>query len=93
MELSHIRQIFDNLKNIEKSELRLKAEYNQEHLYKSLLADYFKFRYVIKYKDDDILKGMSPGKRGVVLLEIILHLSNATHPILIDQPEDNYGFK
>lgn len=32
---------------------------------------------------------MSPGKRGVVLLELILHISNATHPILIDQPEDN----
>ncbi len=32
---------------------------------------------------------MSPGKRGVVLLQLILHLSNASHPILIDQPEDN----
>ena len=32
---------------------------------------------------------MSPGKRGLVLLQIILHLSNAKHPILIDQPEDN----
>jgi ABC-type cobalamin/Fe3+-siderophores transport system ATPase subunit len=32
---------------------------------------------------------MSPGKRGLVLLQLILHLSNASHPILIDQPEDN----
>lgn len=32
---------------------------------------------------------MSPGKRGLVLLNLFLHLSNATHPILIDQPEDN----
>lgn len=87
--LSNIRIIFDNLRKIEKSELRLKDEYNEEHLYKTLLADYFKFKYVIKHKGDDILKSMSPGKRGVVLLELILHLSNATHPILIDQPEDN----
>ena len=32
---------------------------------------------------------MSPGKRGLVLLNLILHLSNSSHPILIDQPEDN----
>jgi energy-coupling factor transporter ATP-binding protein EcfA2 len=32
---------------------------------------------------------MSPGKRGLVLMQLILHISNATHPILMDQPEDN----
>jgi hypothetical protein len=32
---------------------------------------------------------MSPGKKGLILLYLILHLSNATYPILIDQPEDN----
>ena len=48
----------------------------------------FKFDYKIKYKGDNILQ-MSPGKRGLVLLQIILHISNASHPILIDQPEDN----
>ena len=42
----------------------------------------------IEFKGDDILK-MSPGKKGLVLLQLILHISNATHPILIDQPEDN----
>jgi ABC-type cobalamin/Fe3+-siderophores transport system ATPase subunit len=53
-----------------------------------LFKDNYKFRYNIKYNGDDILQ-MSPGKRGLVLLQIILHLSNAKHPILIDQPEDN----
>ena len=32
---------------------------------------------------------MSPGKRGLVLLELFLEMSNEKHPILIDQPEDN----
>jgi predicted ATPase len=32
---------------------------------------------------------MSPGKKGLILLFLILHLSNADYPILIDQPEDN----
>ena len=27
--------------------------------------------------------------RGLVLTQLILHISSATHPILIDQPEDN----
>lgn len=87
--IPQINQIFDKLRELDKLVLRLKEEYTEEHLYTSLMADYFKFKYVIKHKGDDILKGMSPGKRGVVLLELILHLSNATHPILIDQPEDN----
>jgi ABC-type cobalamin/Fe3+-siderophores transport system ATPase subunit len=32
---------------------------------------------------------MSPGKQGLILLEIFLHFSNSAYPILVDQPEDN----
>jgi ABC-type cobalamin/Fe3+-siderophores transport system ATPase subunit len=32
---------------------------------------------------------MSPGKRGIILFQLFLHLSKSTNPILIDQPEDN----
>jgi predicted ATPase len=53
-----------------------------------LFKNYFKIEYNIRYRNDEILD-MSPGKRGLVLLQLILHISNATHPILIDQPEDN----
>ncbi|MFG0528981.1 TrlF family AAA-like ATPase [Pseudomonas sp. yb_2] len=55
---------------------------------KKLYSDCFYVNYVVHYKNDDIAT-MSPGKRGLVLLNLILHLSNASHPILIDQPEDN----
>jgi hypothetical protein len=55
---------------------------------KKLYADCFYVNFVVQYKDDDIVR-MSPGKRGLVLLNLILHLSNSSHPILIDQPEDN----
>ena len=55
---------------------------------RQLFKDYFWVEYNLRYKNDDILD-MSPGKRGLVLLQLILHISNATHPILIDQPEDN----
>lgn len=66
----------------------LRKHATQLDTFKHLYADYFKVDYVISYKEDDIVQ-MSPGKRGLVLLSLMLELSNSTHPILIDQPEDN----
>lgn len=83
-----IKQIFEKLKYSDNEELRLKSNINIEDLFYKLLDDYFKISYKIIYKNDDFLQ-MSPGKRGLVLLQLILHISNASHPILIDQPEDN----
>jgi len=83
-----IKQIFEKLKSGDNEELRLKSNINIEDLFYKLLDDYFKISYKIIYKHDDFLQ-MSPGKRGLVLLQLILHISNASHPILIDQPEDN----
>lgn len=53
-----------------------------------LFDDCFLIDFSVHYRNDDIIQ-MSPGKRGLVLLNLILHLSNSQHPILIDQPEDN----
>jgi len=83
-----IKQIFEKLKSGDNEELRLKSNINIEDLFYKLLDDYFKISYKIIFKNDDFLQ-MSPGKRGLVLLQLILHISNASHPILIDQPEDN----
>lgn len=55
---------------------------------KKLYSDCFYINFIVHYRSDDIVR-MSPGKRGLVLLNLILHLSNSSHPILIDQPEDN----
>lgn len=57
-------------------------------LTKRLFSDCFYINYKVQYREEEIAK-MSPGKRGLVLLNLMLHLSNASHPILIDQPEDN----
>jgi ABC-type cobalamin/Fe3+-siderophores transport system ATPase subunit len=53
-----------------------------------LFDDCFLIDFSVHYRNDDIIQ-MSPGKRGLVLLNLILHLSNSQHPIVIDQPEDN----
>lgn len=81
-----ITSIFETLSN--PRDLKFKRDATSNDAISQLFKNYFLVEYDIRYKDDDILD-MSPGKRGLVLLQLILHISNATHPILIDQPEDN----
>ena len=66
----------------------LRKNHSLKDAYKLLYADYFGIDFLVTYKNDSIVH-MSPGKRGLVLLSLMLELSNSTHPILIDQPEDN----
>ncbi len=54
----------------------------------SLLDDHYYIDYDL-VKDDDRLVDMSPGKMGIILFQLFLHLSQSEYPILIDQPEDN----
>lgn len=48
--------------------------------------------YNIKYKvvmDNDNIEVMSPGKKALVLLKLLIDLAESKCPILIDQPEDD----
>ena len=53
-----------------------------------ILDDYFDLDFEITYKNDPLDK-MSPGKKGLVLLRLLIDLSNEEWPILLDQPEDD----
>lgn len=53
-----------------------------------LLEDHFYLDFVIFYKNDSLDK-MSPGKKGLVLLQLLINLSEEEWPILLDQPEDD----
>ncbi|KKW08298.1 MAG: hypothetical protein UY44_C0012G0012 [Candidatus Kaiserbacteria bacterium GW2011_GWA2_49_19] len=53
-----------------------------------LLDNYFFLDFRIFYKNDSLDK-MSPGKKGLVLLQLLINLSNEEWPILLDQPEDD----
>lgn len=86
--VENLKTIFNKLWASEQNQIKFRSGYGPQDAIVQLFKDSYKFRYNIKYNGDDILQ-MSPGKRGLVLLQIILHLSNAKHPILIDQPEDN----
>lgn len=86
--VGNIKTIFEKVRSRNDTNLRLRVGMNEDEKYHRLFDDYFKIEYSIEHKGDNILS-MSPGKRGLVLLQLILHISTATHPILIDQPEDN----
>lgn len=53
-----------------------------------LLDDHFFLDFRIFYKNDSLDK-MSPGKKGLVLLQLLINLSDEEWPILLDQPEDD----
>jgi predicted ATPase len=53
-----------------------------------ILEDHFDLDFRISYKNDSLDK-MSPGKKGLVLLRLLIDLSNEEWPILLDQPEDD----
>ncbi len=53
-----------------------------------ILEDYFVLDFKITYKNDPFDK-MSPGKKGLVLLRLLVDLSHEEWPILLDQPEDD----
>lgn len=53
-----------------------------------ILSNWFTIKYVVKMGDDTI-DLMSPGKKALVLLKLLIELADSTCPILIDQPEDD----
>lgn len=81
-----VKNIFSSV--LENKDFKLKSAYELKTVILALLADYCYIDFNLIQKNDSLMH-MSPGKRGLVLLQLFLHLSNSTHPILIDQPEDN----
>jgi len=85
--LNSIKAIFNNLTGPDSS-IRFNQGFNIDDVLHALFDDYLRVDYDLSQKGDRLLQ-MSPGKRGIILFQLFLHLSNSTTPILIDQPEDN----
>lgn len=60
----------------------------QRQAIESLMANRLMIDYQIEYRGDGI-EAMSPGKRALVVLKILLELSSDEWPILLDQPDDD----
>lgn len=72
----------------ESGNLQLRSGYTETSFLERLFSDWYNVHYVVT-SDGDRLDRMSPGKKGLVLLELILELEHGDCPILIDQPEDD----
>jgi predicted ATPase len=85
---THLDNIDSMIRKITTGEVTYNSGYDEKHAMLSLLDDYFSIDYDLLKDGDDLIK-MSPGKRGIILFQLFLHLSKSENPILIDQPEDN----
>ncbi len=82
----------DKLKEIiEKTlngELRPIKNNSSESVLRNVVADWYNTVYSVKM-DGDTIDVMSPGKKALVLLKLLISLAESNCPILIDQPEDD----
>ncbi len=82
----------DNLNKLIKTcldgTIKIKGSKSPEQALREILSDWNNTTYQVKMDDDDINE-MSPGKKAIVLLKLLINLAESTCPILIDQPEDD----
>ncbi|WP_313162650.1 TrlF family AAA-like ATPase [Sedimentibacter sp.] len=68
--------------------MTLKAGAEPEQALRNILDDWYNIKYIVKMGNDSI-DVMSPGKKALVLLQLLIDLADSECPILIDQPEDD----
>ncbi len=68
--------------------LQLKTGHTPESALRDIFADWYNVDYVVTM-DGDSIEEMSPGKKALVLLRLLISLAESKCPILIDQPEDD----
>lgn len=83
--LSNVKIVFEGLLN---STINTVKSRQTKDAASKILEDYFYLDFRIFYKSDSLDK-MSPGKKGLVLLQLLINLSDEEWPILLDQPEDD----
>ena len=84
----HLTFITKFLNNVVDEKIRTIGGRSARDAVVKILEDYFDLDFKISYKNDS-LDRMSPGKKGLVLLQLLIDLSNEEWPILLDQPEDD----
>lgn len=71
-----------------KKVLTLKSGYTIESALQQIFEDWYNIHYIVT-SGNDTIDEMSPGKKALVLLELLISLEDSKCPILIDQPEDD----
>ena len=68
--------------------LKLLTSASEEETLRAILSDWYNTTYNVEMGGDTI-GSMSPGKKALVLLKMLIKLEDSKCPILIDQPEDD----
>lgn len=66
--------------------------FTPESALRRILDNWYNVTYNVKM-GDDLIDEMSPGKKALVLLKLLISLAESKSPILIDQPEDDLDNK
>jgi len=69
-------------------DLRITKGKSTEIALRNIFSDWFNSTYQV-VMDGDAIGNMSPGKKALVLLKLLINLAENKCPILIDQPEDD----
>lgn len=80
--------LIENILQKSKESLQCKSGYSTEYVLRAILSNWYKLGYTIKM-DNDNIQCMSPGKKALVLLRLLISIAEMKCPILIDQPEDD----
>lgn len=84
----HFEEVKKAFENIVQDKFVLKKYKEKKECVKALFKDDFFDYWELKVGNDE-MANMSPGKANLVILKLLIELSEANSPILIDQPEDN----
>lgn len=84
----HIEAFIEAILANSKDSLQLKGGYTVESALREILSDWYNIDYVVRM-DNDNIQDMSPGKKALVLLRLLISLAESRCPIIIDQPEDD----
>lgn len=68
--------------------LKIKAGSDKKQVITGILRDYGFINYSLSYEGDEYSE-MTPGKKSLVVLKLLVETSEDKYPILIDQPEDD----
>lgn len=86
--MDNIRYICTKILEDTKSTITFNKGKERKEIIAALFKNYFNISYDL-IQEGDRLGHMSPGKKGIILFQLFLHMSSSQDPILIDQPEDN----
>lgn len=83
--VDNVKRLIDAIVN---GTVHLTKNKTPENVLRELLGDWFNSAYRVSM-DRDLIDEMSPGKKALVLLKMLINLAESTCPILVDQPEDD----